>query len=392
MNIDIKEHRTQTYNSVSEIMELAQLYCDRGDFDDAVVRFEQAGEEYLKLGDWHQFLKCQKSILRMRAEQGEKLEVDRIRSRLVELSKGAEGHPLSAKVYYIFGLCAAYDENFEVAQSHLAQALELAVKLDEKEDICYAMSGLANVHVILGRYAAALSEIKKLQVMFQLISVPEIEISVRLTLSHIYRLKREFEESQRVLHELAPKVHAQRNWYLYISWLFARGAAYGDQGIVDQALLYLNLAAQGVHERNYKSLALRLRQRIEDLQAAQGGQFDLVYHPKSNLLVERKKGRIFLKSQFVLHDMLKLFLKEPGKIHSKEGLVRDIWGQSYDPRLHDNKIYVTIKRLRELIEPDLNRPKYIFRAKNGYYMSKTAKVSISQSDVGDPKVDDGGSG
>jgi DNA-binding response OmpR family regulator len=55
-----------------------------------------------------------------------------------------------------------------------------------------------------------------------------------------------------------------------------------------------------------------------------------------------------------------------------------VWKQDYDPGIHDNKIYVTIKRLRKLIEPDYEKPRYIFRAKNGYYLNKNTKVLLEQ--------------
>jgi DNA-binding winged helix-turn-helix (wHTH) protein len=60
-------------------------------------------------------------------------------------------------------------------------------------------------------------------------------------------------------------------------------------------------------------------------------------------------------------------------------IVEKIWKQSYDPGVHDNKLYVTIKRLRKMIEPDFEKPKYIFRAKNGYYLNKNARVLLQKN-------------
>ncbi len=77
--------------------------------------------------------------------------------------------------------------------------------------------------------------------------------------------------------------------------------------------------------------------------------------------------------------MLRLFMKQPGAVYSKESLVKQVWKQDYDPGVHDNKIYVTIKRLRKLIEPDYEKPKYIFRAKNGYYLNKNTKILMEQN-------------
>jgi DNA-binding response OmpR family regulator len=71
-------------------------------------------------------------------------------------------------------------------------------------------------------------------------------------------------------------------------------------------------------------------------------------------------------------------MKTPGQVYSKEFLVKQVWKQEYDPAVHDNKIYVTIKRLRKLIEPEYEKPRYIFRAKNGYYLNKNTKVLLEQ--------------
>ncbi|WP_232468961.1 winged helix-turn-helix domain-containing protein [Bdellovibrio bacteriovorus] len=83
---------------------------------------------------------------------------------------------------------------------------------------------------------------------------------------------------------------------------------------------------------------------------------------------------ILKTSSYYWIDLLRLFVQNQGQIYSKEFLVENVWKQPYDPAIHDNKIYVTIKRLRKLIEPDYEKPKYIFRAKNGYYMNKAARV------------------
>ena len=74
--------------------------------------------------------------------------------------------------------------------------------------------------------------------------------------------------------------------------------------------------------------------------------------------------------------MLKLFISRQGEVFTKEYLVERVWKQDYNPDVHDNKIYVTIKRLRKMIEPDYDKPKYIFRAKNGYYLNKATKIQL----------------
>jgi DNA-binding response OmpR family regulator len=105
----------------------------------------------------------------------------------------------------------------------------------------------------------------------------------------------------------------------------------------------------------------------------------MVFDLDNHAIIEKSLGKIDFKNQFILLDLLKLFISHQGQIFSKEYLVEQVWKQDYDPEVHDNKIYVTIKRLRKMIEPDYDKPKYIFRAKNGYYLSKNAKVELNES-------------
>jgi DNA-binding response OmpR family regulator len=117
-------------------------------------------------------------------------------------------------------------------------------------------------------------------------------------------------------------------------------------------------------------------QALQELGGDSVSNYDLIFELEKHSVVERKLGRIDFKNQFILMDLLRLFVQNQGQVFSKEYLVEQVWRQSYDPGIHDNKIYVTIKRLRKMIEPDYDKPKYIFRAKNGYFMNKSARVLI----------------
>lgn len=65
-------------------------------------------------------------------------------------------------------------------------------------------------------------------------------------------------------------------------------------------------------------------------------------------------------------DMLLLLVTNPGKVYSRDELLRTIWGEDYpgDARTVD----VHIRRLREKIEPNASEPKYVHtRWGVGYY-------------------------
>ena len=65
-------------------------------------------------------------------------------------------------------------------------------------------------------------------------------------------------------------------------------------------------------------------------------------------------------------DMLLLLVTNPGKVYSRDELLRAIWGEDYpgDARTED----VHIRRLREKIEPNASEPKYVHTKWGvGYY-------------------------
>ena len=75
--------------------------------------------------------------------------------------------------------------------------------------------------------------------------------------------------------------------------------------------------------------------------------------------------------------MALLFIKNPGCRFAKEDLALKIWAQEYNPEQHANLVYVSIKRLRTLIEPDFDSPRYILRDRKGYYFNPQASVQFS---------------
>ena len=56
-------------------------------------------------------------------------------------------------------------------------------------------------------------------------------------------------------------------------------------------------------------------------------------------------------------DLLEILVKHPGKVYSREQLLKLVWGQDYpgDERTVD----VHVRRLREKIEPNASEPKYV---------------------------------
>lgn len=362
--------------SPDSLLELADLYCDRGDFQLAVVKMQSAADGFYDEGQVDQFLRATNKLLRMYAELEDFDAIDRTKDRLQDLVL-KEQLTLSSRTYYSLGLCACYKGQNESALEYLEKALSLALSTDDKESICYAINGLAIVYTALGRLDEALKEVYNLQVFFQVLELPELRLSSEIMNGHILRRMGRFDQALEIFWKTYDSLKDNKNLHMYVSLLYAMGITYYQKGDPEMARLYLSLAQRTVDPKNMKHFSRILSQKLEMIGESEESKYDLIFDNASKSIIEKKRGKIDFKNQFILLDMLRLFVSNPGEVFSKEALVGKVWRQDYDPIVHDNKIYVTIKRLRKMIEPDYDKPRYIYRAKNGYYLNKNTKVLVN---------------
>lgn len=92
---------------------------------------------------------------------------------------------------------------------------------------------------------------------------------------------------------------------------------------------------------------------------------------RGDFTINTENRRLFILDQEINvtskeFDMLLLLVTNPGKVYSRDELLRAIWGEDYpgDARTVD----VHIRRLREKIEPNASEPKYVHTKWGvGYY-------------------------
>lgn len=360
-------------NKPESTYEIGKLYFERGDFKVAIEKISKAASTFYSEKNFDEFMKCQNILLRMYAEMEDAEKIKTIKESLQDLvlNKNVE---LNSKTYYTLALCASYKGQHKVALEYLEKSLAIALSGDQKEDICYAIHGLAIVYHFLGRYEDALKEIYNLQVFFQVLDLPDLRLASQVLNGHILLKMGKYDQALDVFWQCYDVLKEQKNLYMYVSLLFAMGITYADSGEVDLGRMYLTLAKRAVDPASLRYLGRSIDERLKRLGAMEDSEYDIVFDSATNTVTEKKKGRVDFKNQFILLDMLRLFLKNPGEVYTKEALVERVWKQEYDPAVHDNKIYVTIKRLRKMIEPDYDKPRYIYRAKNGYYLNKNARV------------------
>jgi DNA-binding response OmpR family regulator len=150
---------------------------------------------------------------------------------------------------------------------------------------------------------------------------------------------------------------------------------YFSIGKFEYAKMYLELLRSSMPEKE----VVRLEKLVSELQAKLNKitDYDLLIDKKKRKIIEKTRGEINFGSQDLILDLFILLTQNQGKIYSKEDLSDVIWNEAYNPLIHDNKIYVTIKRLRTLIEPDIQYPQYILRSRNGYFLNQSLKIAIN---------------
>lgn len=364
-------------NQPDKSFEIGKLYCDRGEFDMACAYLKEASDGFFKDKKFSEYLKCQNLLLRIYAEREEYGEINATKERLQDLVL-KEGFELNSKTYYTLAVCASYKKQFETALDYLQKALAIALANDDKEDICHAIFGLAMVYSQpeLGRQTDALKEIYNLQVFFQIYKMPELQVSTVLLNADILVQLKKFDEAIEILWKGYDLLKETRNVITGAYLMVQMADCYFELGDKDLARTYVMMAQKSFDGKNHVRLGRIVKYYAEKIGGESQSNFDLIFDEENHHVIEKKIGKIDFKNQFILLDLLRLFVRNQGTIYSKEYLVENVWKQPYDPAVHDNKIYVTIKRLRKLIEPDYEKPKYIFRAKNGYYMNKIARIHV----------------
>lgn len=383
--MEINSNNLTEFSSLQKahsLFEKAELLSQLGEFLKAIPLFEQSKQSFLESFDFPLYLQCQNRLLRLYAETDQNEKIFQIKDELQDVALH-RGLALGSRTYYLLGVCAAYRGQLDLAHEYGQKSLSLALDTNVKEDTCYAISLLAAVYRLQGRHQDALREIYNLKVFFEVLNLPEIQASATALNALILIDLKRYDEAIEILWQAYSILKTYKSILLPIQFFCLLAQSYRKSGQAELAYTHLRMAERMSDSENMPRLHRQIQLEFQEIKSDSKTDFDLVFNETGHEVTEKKIGRIDFRNQFVLLDLLKLFVTNPGKIFSKEYLVEQVWHQSYDPAVHDNKVYVTIKRLRKMIEPDFDKPKYIFRAKNGYYMNKGAHVLIRSSENGE---------
>lgn len=355
--------------------ELATLYRAIGKFEEAKSKYQLALEGFKAAKKMDFYLKCQNALLRLHAEALDHEAINKIKEEIQDFVI-KDALELTSQTYYTLGICAAYKEQVELAQDYFSKSLSLAFKEENKEDMCHAIFGIATCYLNVNKLPEALEEIQKLRVFFEVIQLPDLKNATEVLYGLILGAQKKYDQAIEALWKAYEALKKDHNTATLINVLYALGKTYLSANKKEEARLYLRLAYKAVPKQYLKQSLNKITTLLELVEDDAKHEYDLVLKLEDHAVLEKKQGSVDFKNQFILLDLLYLFAKQPGKIFTKEDLVKHIWNQDYNPSVHDNKVYVTIKRLRKLLEPDLEKPFYIYRSKNGYFLNQNVKVKI----------------
>lgn len=409
-------------NQAEHLFKLGSHQIAAGYLKESVQTLKAASEHFLKEAQYKRYFKVQVKLITVYAEMENFDEIDQIRKNMVDIIWKQQKSDMDQAIFhYVLGMCYFKQDQSELAQQHFNQGLAQAIqaqKIAEENNntvkllnakinmsfisygfVCLlysdsyqmpaAVQELTNMEQLLEQCKTLESELKlkrwessttasPLPQTLRIIKedLQKLELGYQLLKANILRREKKYDSAEKlywICYELSQKNIEKK--YLSPYLFYFMGINYMEKEDYEQASIFLNLAKKSIHSDVFKQLYRYINQGLEKLKE-NIVSYDIVVNFNNKLLVEKQKGNVNFKNQFILLDMLRLFVTNPGTVYSKEALVEKVWKQKYDPCTHDNKIYVTVKRLRELVEPDYSNPKYIFRKKEGYYFDKGVKILL----------------
>ena len=407
---------TDTVKKSEYLYNLALNQMVATQFSEAIKNFKAVNPYLLKEKQYSKYLESQVFQIIMHTEMEHFNEIGNIHSELSDIIWKCKSPEMDfSKLHYAMGFCCLRRKENLKAQTHFDQAIAHACSVqkqseqvsDQKQhltsqiDLCYAYYGFAFLYFMKKQIAQSIQEIERGEELIkyftelQLILEKDktavsqemvqnlqhekhsLDFSFHLLKAQILNTEKKYKQAEELLwfcYEQSQKSYRRK--YMAPHLFYCLGINYMAKKDYNQASHFLSLAKRSINEETFKLLNKYISHSLNTLQHNMTHNYDIIINFETNLLIEKQKGHINFKNQFVVLDMLKLFVMNPGKVYSKEDLAAKIWKQSYDHQIHDNKIYVTIKRLRELVEPNQNKPKYICRTKDGYYINKNVKILI----------------
>ncbi|MCB0412207.1 MAG: winged helix-turn-helix domain-containing protein [Bdellovibrionales bacterium] len=300
-------------------------------------------------------------------------EIERIQQKIKSLGDSKDSNFMALK-YYLLGRIAAEAQEMEQARDHLRKSLEHSISDEGK---CRALTGLAIVeylesHLDLADFFLRRADIDSLR-------ETETGLVQRLWCAQVTFLKGDLKAALEKTDSLIKTARRVRNLSAWIEGLASEAEIYLMDGNLDRAEISLtyaqNLFPEDYHCRTQNKID-RLQEKLRERQGHQG--FDLIEEENQVILVTPDQKKVDMTYQRILLKLLKLLGETPRVPLEKEVICKALWDLPYHPFEVDNKIYVTIRRLRKLIGDSTSQPEYILKREEGYLLNPNLRFTWFQ--------------
>ena len=419
-----EQSESQTAPSADHLFELGRALFQAGNLKDSAERLQKAAPLLAAAEDLSAYIECHNMLVGALNELKEESRLQEVQKEFEETCRKRKVQKMP-RVLLVDGFCfglarqngdraeARFNEALETALENQADSIksgDICGELKSKADIMCCLCAFAYYHFATCEPKKCREKLARLQELLAwLLNVKE-EILVKRSQTDNAQMQQHFQKLLRViegegfrikqmrltsniLRALTEKDHKKALKILWDSYEKANGLnekhlipyiflymAYNHFCLREreQANLFLSLAKKAASAQSFKRLLERIEQfesQVSDSSINDTAVYDMVFSQSDHSLTVKGKGCVRFNGRMILADLMSLFIENQGKPQSKVRLARRIWKESYAPQTHDNKIYVTVKRLRSCIEPD-GRARYICRSREGWYLDGKVKVLV----------------
>lgn len=362
-------------------LQLARLQHRKGDLHEARLSAEESMTASRQQNDCTSWLEAARIYFQSCLELEETAEAQPVIDQILELARKSTDEKIQGKAEIIIAMWLLANGKLQEAEAYIQSSIHKATHQQDLDTLARALLALATVSAFdPEQYAQSLQHLKKLEVLLTELDNPEFTLTASMLKAHVYIQANKLDLAQELLwscYEQA-KLHG---YQLPVSRILAQMAhVHHALGQMDAYRIYSELALRGTDKTRLPRIYKYIRQMCPTEVRESVSQFDFQIDETQRSVFERSKGLIDFRNQHILFDLALLFMKKPGTRYSKEDLIELIWQQPYDPDQHDNLIYVSIKRLRSLLEPDMESPRYILRDRKGYYFNPQTSVQFKTAE------------
>lgn len=263
---------------------------------------------------------------------------------------------------YIEGIQAAEKGDFEEAQRLFEIAESTATSVKEEMQAAY---GLCLISYFRGHWRDLLNQLSVLEERLILKPSPEVEFAVCTSKARAL-LQLGFQDlALETIHKMRDLANLRKSLVGHI------------QSLISEAFLLLDMK-EYLRAKEVWGLIVRLsppdtsfffKKRLsalrEEIEKLDSVPVLILRSEENRILLFYREQSVELTKITQLKNLLVHFAIQKGKSLTKEDICNFVWGEPYHPLRHDNKIYVTIRRLRALLG-ELGLTDILLNCEDGY--------------------------